>query len=423
MIVIFFLIILLTSSQITIEYNEDEETLQINGSGKIADDFYFEIVNELKTNQNFTYEDLSQIKSIEINQKENQIEWKSYSFFQQFASLQNVSININHLPNYLFLHSSITSIVVGKDVESIGEYCFSDCQYLQKIVFDNDCKIKHIGNYAFDGCNQLESIVLPKSIDNIDFRKVFENCFLLKRIDIEEGGKYSSDGTIVYSNNHTVVEYCHSLNEIRNYEMNEQVEIISKNVFSDSSFETVSFPLNLKEIHEKAFYGDNNKYETLFIPINVDLIKSFAFAFNSNVKNVVITSRNITIEENAFYGCYNLKNFIFVGEELNIESNPFEKCLQLEHIKASESFEDDSEIEGIDIDDSSILYKSCGDNCLFIIDKNNTNNIYIFGNGTLTQFDDEITSYIVEIENINIEEGIISIETKVFQNFINANNQ
>ena len=46
-----------------------------------------------------------------------------------------------------------------------------------------------INDYAFRNCINLKQIQLPKSLENINFKKVFENCTEIK-IEIEEENEY-----------------------------------------------------------------------------------------------------------------------------------------------------------------------------------------------------------------------------------------
>ena len=297
--ILFFLIFTVVLSDLSIEYNDDKQRLEINGNGKIDEDFSLIVLNYLKERNNLI--ELNKIKEIQINQNEKQFEWKSVSFFQQFDSLETVSININQLPNYLFVHSSIKSITFGKDVETIGNYCFYDCEYLENISFEKNCQLTTINNYAFKDCIRLTTIVLPKSIENIDFRKVFDGCVSLESIEIENGGKYSSDGNTIYSKNSTVVEYYYSQNKIMNkYQFHEESEIIEEKAFVGESIEMIEMSNKLITIKQKAFYGNKN-IESIIIPSNVTSIQSYAFAFNDGLENVIIQSENIKLGEKCFY--------------------------------------------------------------------------------------------------------------------------
>ncbi len=60
-----------------------------------------------------------------------------------------------------FQGSSITSVIMGKNIETICEYAFSDCASLSNVDFGN--AVKTIGDYAF-GMNSITELSLPDSL-------------------------------------------------------------------------------------------------------------------------------------------------------------------------------------------------------------------------------------------------------------------
>ena len=60
---------------------------------------------------------------------------------------------------------------------------------IENVILNSNSKLTIINDYAFRNCINLKEIQFPKSLEKIDFKKVFENCKEIK-IEIEEDNKY-----------------------------------------------------------------------------------------------------------------------------------------------------------------------------------------------------------------------------------------
>ena len=96
---------------------------------------------------------------------------------------------IKILDHYVFYEWNMKEIVIGSSVEIIKSNAFENCPQLTTITFNQNSQLKTIEEYAFQNCINLKSILLPKSLEKIDFKKVFENCTEIK-IEIEEENEY-----------------------------------------------------------------------------------------------------------------------------------------------------------------------------------------------------------------------------------------
>ena len=90
----------------------------------------------------------------------------------------------NISPWYLTYRSSITAVVIGNGVTSIGNYAFYLCTNLTSVSISNS--VTSIGNYAFAGCNTLGNITIPNGVTNIG-NYAFSLCSALKNITIPNG--------------------------------------------------------------------------------------------------------------------------------------------------------------------------------------------------------------------------------------------
>ena len=60
---------------------------------------------------------------------------------------------------------------------------------IESVTLNSNSKLTTINDYAFRNCINLKEIQFPKSLEKIDFKKVFENCKEVK-IEIEEENEY-----------------------------------------------------------------------------------------------------------------------------------------------------------------------------------------------------------------------------------------
>ena len=67
----------------------------------------------------------------------------------------------------------LKKVILGSEVETIGDYAFMDCVNLQEIAFSDS--IKRIESWAFQNCSSLKEIILPKSVEEVG-NSVFEEC-------------------------------------------------------------------------------------------------------------------------------------------------------------------------------------------------------------------------------------------------------
>ena len=80
-------------------------------------------------------------------------------------------------------NSTITELVIGENVTTIGKWCFSNCENLREIIFSDKSSLKEIEACAFYQCNSLEHVVLPDGLVEIG-DSAFSCCKRLKTVTI-----------------------------------------------------------------------------------------------------------------------------------------------------------------------------------------------------------------------------------------------
>jgi hypothetical protein len=84
----------------------------------------------------------------------------------------------------VFSFSSLTQIVIPRNVEILSSSCFAFCESLSSIVFESGSHLTRIESRAFYSCSVLDAIVLPRQVEILAF-ECFSHCRSLSSIDFE----------------------------------------------------------------------------------------------------------------------------------------------------------------------------------------------------------------------------------------------
>lgn len=293
--------------------------------------------------------------------------WSNYSIFTDCASLDEISIDENNPnwrsvdglmyskdgsillscpPNYQkeikipysvnkissnAFHNctNIRSLEIPSTISDLNDGVFRGCKNLERIFLPESIYI--IGQYAFENCSSLQTLEIPNSVTHI-FEAAFINCSALRELNIPS--------SVSYIGKHRVFEGCYSLENINVDENNSYYTSIDGILF-DKNFTTLlrfpihkeyisyEIPIPVKEISEGAFNGCDYLSQ-IFIPEGVTIIGQDAFMGCTQLKNVSIPATLSSIQSNIFYGCQNLQSIILPGNLIEIGDNCFSDCDKLE---------------------------------------------------------------------------------------------
>lgn len=158
------------------------------------------------------------------------------------------------IADHTFLYTEIRSVVIPNSIISMGHGVFEGCSSLASVVFAEGSRLESMGLYVFDFCESLETITLPASLTGIS-RTVFECCFGLKDIFVEEGSSFlvSVDG-ILYNKDMTTLIKCGEAKEITEFTIPDGVLEIGECAFSGcADLTSITVPNSLKSFGWCAF--------------------------------------------------------------------------------------------------------------------------------------------------------------------------
>lgn len=194
------------------------------------------------------------------------------------------------------LKGDITSVVIGKGVESIGINMLSDCDSLTTVTLPDT--LKTIGSYAFAGCDELASIVIPEGVTNIGSSS-FVQCKKLSDVTIPASVTYI--GALAFSG----------------------TPWLSSQLTADTPFVVVNGLL------VKVYYQTAGN---VAIPSTVTAICEQAAESCSKMTSLTIPDTVTSIGYNAFKGCSGLKAVTIPASVENIGMQAFLRCTALEEV-------------------------------------------------------------------------------------------
>lgn len=182
----------------------------------------------------------------------------------------------------------------------INKFAFANCTALTKVTLSSFPKVKSIGEAAFYNCKGLSSVTLAKSITSLGV-SVFQADTGLSKVTFEDGCQLKSipDRAFLQCKGLVSIRFPENIRSIgsnafgftslaNEVVLNEGLEIIGADSFSDSAIRRITIPSTVTIIKSSAFMND--KY-----------LQEINFAEGSQLK---------TIEDYGFCNCHALKELV-----------------------------------------------------------------------------------------------------------------
>lgn len=202
----------------------------------------------------------------------------------------------------------LTSVSIGKNVKKFGNYSFSGCTNLEKLVIP--ANVEGVGSFSFRGCGIRELEIEPGEgslyfgTSDYDYSpayyySTFEKCPNLEKVTICRYIWIHDTEDRIYSNLSSPFKKCTSIKEAYCDASNLPREM---NLFDGcTSLEKVTFGPSMGGIPGSAFQSCDIK--DLVIPGNVGYVGENAFAFNKNLRSIIIGEGVKKIDGFCFSEC------------------------------------------------------------------------------------------------------------------------
>ena len=284
-------------------------------------------------------------------------------------------------------------IKLPNGITAIKSCTFTLCKKLSSIIIPES--VNSIYHFAFEDSG-LTSIYIPKSVSRIYC--AFGCCSKLEAIKVavenqaymsEKGVLFSHDGTILYA-------------------------------YPGGKKGRYSIPYGVTEICGFAFHGCS-ELSYVSIPYSVSVIGARAFKCCSELSSIIIPPKVDSMFYDTFSNCDNLSLVIYLGEKCTLdysEYRNFDVCPKLNEVHVLPTYSSDSFCNEMPVR-KCINIDSCGASTKYIFD-NYTGNLFIYGQGTMSDYPNEPAPYALYKDNITsviIEGGVTSVGNKGFSEF------
>ncbi len=242
---------------------------------------------------------------------------------------------------------SLTSVTIGDGVKSIGYSAFSNCTGVTSIIIP-DSEIS-IGALAFCNCTGLTSVIIPDSVTSIG-GSAFDGCTSLTSITIPDSvtsiggcafwntGYYNDDANwesdALYIGNHLIEVKSSSSG---NYNIKSGTKSIGGSAFNScTSLTSVNIPGSVTSIGDNTFFYCTS-LTSVTIPDSVTSIDFAAFAYCTSLTSVIIPDSVTSIGGSAFSDCTSLTSVTIPDSVTSIGEYTFSNCTSLTSITIPDS--------------------------------------------------------------------------------------
>ena len=203
--------------------------------------------------------------------------------------------------------NKVKKIIIGKDVETIQDDAFKDCESLEEVIFE-DGNLKSIGNYSFANCINLKKISLPNTLNRIGIGAL-ANASSLKELTLPYLGPVRYLTPDISNKNTIQFIFGNNISQIQL----DTLTLTNQSIIENSTF----YLLKVKKIILNEIDGDslgiysfkNSSIEELIIPEGVKELKKECFANCSSLKKIVLPSTLEIIGLDCFKNTNNIEIF------------------------------------------------------------------------------------------------------------------
>lgn len=273
------------------------------------------------------------LKKIEVDSKN-----PLFQLYENKIIIGKSSIEKDNFDVLVFAEPDITELTIPDFIEIIGSHSFKNYEFIEKVDFTPNSKLRVIEEHAFSG-SSIKKISLPASLIEIQ-ESAFSNCENLQNVEIDENSKLENIG-----------RYAFSSTSIEEFYIPEKIKIIKEGTFSQcNNLHNIKFckENNVEEIEGLSFESTpikefyigpkvneingscfKNTYELIKIDIDENNTKYIKY------DNKVILSKSTKEETNYDFLLISerdITNFTIPTYITNIGSYSFNDCSKLKEI-------------------------------------------------------------------------------------------
>ncbi len=245
----------------------------------------------------------------------------------------------------------IKEVIISNGITNISDYCFSNCDNLEKIVFGKNVEI--IGANAFYDCDALTDITLPESMLKID-DNAFYHCSRLTTVGLNTNLQSIGKNAFYYSIKLSAIDFPASLQSIGEYAF-----------YECHSLKSIDIPEGISVIEEYTFYNCHSLTE-INLPDSLIKIGQAAFMFCSSLKGIDLPEGLQIISSSAFARCFKLESIVIPDSTKTICIGAFSLCKSMVNIHLGsgvesfslEVFDSCAALESITVSEDNPVYAS-----------------------------------------------------------------
>lgn len=278
---------------------------------------YLQEVNKLIIEGELNSDDWSKIKQMtnltELDLSKALIDEIPSNAFSGRWAIDKVLLppTLKKIGTYAFERTSLTSVNIPDNVETIEEYAFSRAKQLQEMHLPDS--LTSLGSYAFEYCRSLRTVKIPTKLKEIP-SNTFNGCKSLQSVELHdsitsigyEAFGYCALREITLSKSTTWVgnEAFKGNTILSKVTLNEGLINIGDCAFQNTAIDTLNCPSTLRSIRNSAFAGCRNLRQ---INLNEGLtrIEQYALA-NNKATEIVLPSSLEYCAGGAFDDCDSL---------------------------------------------------------------------------------------------------------------------
>lgn len=218
---------------------------------------------------------------------------------------------LKKIGNYAFQRTSLTSVNIPDNVETIEEAAFRQIKQLQEVHLPDS--LTSLGRYAFSACRSLRTVKIPTKLKEIPWY-TFDGCNSLQSVELHDSitsfGDYSFRNCnlreIILPKSTTWVggNAFNGNTNLSKVTLNEGLIDIWAEAFYNTAIDTLNCPSTLRNIRNSAFAGCRNLRQ---INLNEGLTRIEVYALaNNKATEIVLPSSLEYCAGAAFDGCDSL---------------------------------------------------------------------------------------------------------------------